>query len=234
MALQWREVPARCGKWQSIYDRFNSWRKDGTLDRLLERLHPRLNEEGRLDYALGNIDATSIRASRAAAGARRGKNQPYAPAGQALSGSRGGWGTKVHRVVDGGGIPLAATVTAGQAHESKQAAATLEQVCLPNGKGRPTCRPKKLAGDKASSDPAVRAYLRRRGILPVMPTRKNPRFDQATYKKRNVVERCVGWRKENRQLATCHAKRAANYLATVQLAMIRRCLHLLHGPSDRT
>ncbi len=167
-----------------------------------------------------------------------GKNQPYDPAEQALGRSRGGWGTKIHLVVDGHGIPLAATITAGQAHESKQAAPTLEQVRLPNGKGRPTCRPKKLAGDKGYSYPAVRAYLRRRGILPVIPTRKNqrqnPRFDQVTYKKRNVIERCVGWLKENRQLATRHAKLAANYLATVKLAMIRRCLHLLHGPSDRT
>ena len=55
---QWREVPARYGKWQSIYDRFNYWRADGTLDRLLARLHLRLNEEGRLDYALWSIDAT--------------------------------------------------------------------------------------------------------------------------------------------------------------------------------
>ena len=157
---------------------------------------------------------------------------------QALGRSRGGWGTKVHLIVDGGGIPLAATVTAGQAHESKHVAATLEKVRLPNGKGHPRTRPKKLAGDKAYSYPAVRAYLRRRGILPVIPTRKNqranPRFDKSTYKRRNVIERCVGWLKENRQLATRHAKLAENYLATVKLAMIRRCLGLLHDPSDRT
>ena len=157
---------------------------------------------------------------------------------QALGRSRGGWGTKVHLVVDGHGIPLAATITAGQAHESKQMAATLEQVHLRGGKGRPRTRPKKLAGDKGFSYPAVRAYLRRRGILPVIPTRKNqranPRFDQATYRQRNVVERSVSWLKENRQLATRHAKLAVNYLATVKLAMIRRCLGLLADPSDRT
>lgn len=135
-----------------------------------------------------------------------GKNQPYDPAEQTLGRSRGGWGTKTHLVVDGHGRPLAATITAGQAHERKPAAPTLEQVRLPNVKGRPTCRPRKLAGDKGYSCPAVRAYLRRRGILPVIPTRKNqrgnPRFDQAAYKRRNVIERCVGWLKENRQLAT--------------------------------
>ena len=162
----------------------------------------------------------------------------YDPAVQALGRSRGGFGTKVHLVVDGHGIPLAATISAGQAHESKRMAATLEAVRLPGGQGRPRTRPKKLAGDKGYSYPAVRAYLRRRGILPVIPTRKdqraNPRFDRATYRQRNVVERCVGWLKENRQLATRHAKLAANYLATVKPAMIRRCLGLLADPSDRT
>ena len=73
---QWREVPERYGKWQSVYDRFNFWRADGTLDKILARLQLRLNEEGRLDFALRSIDATSSRASRSAAGAARGKNQP--------------------------------------------------------------------------------------------------------------------------------------------------------------
>ena len=64
--------------------------------------------------------------------------------------------------------------------------------------------------------------------------RVNPRFDKETYRQHNVIERCVGWLKENRQLATRYAKLAANYLATVKLAMIRRCLCLLADPSDRT
>jgi transposase len=70
---QWREVPERYGKWKSLYDRFTFWRADGTFDRILERLHLHLNAEGRLDYSLWSVDATSIRASRAAAGAARGK-----------------------------------------------------------------------------------------------------------------------------------------------------------------
>lgn len=68
---QWRELPERYGKWPSVYDRYNRWRRDGTIDRMLERLHLRLDAAGRIDVELWCIDATQIRAGRAAAGARR-------------------------------------------------------------------------------------------------------------------------------------------------------------------
>ncbi len=78
----------------------------------------------------------------------------------------------------------------------------------------------------------------RRGVPPVVPARKdertNPRFDQVIYRQPKLVERCVGWPKENRQLATRHAKLAVDYLATVELAMIRHWLGLPANPSDRT
>lgn len=67
----WREVPERYGPWPSVYARYRRWRADGTLDRMLERLHLALDADGRIDVALWCIDATQIRASRAAAGARR-------------------------------------------------------------------------------------------------------------------------------------------------------------------
>ena len=143
-------------------------------------------------------------------------------------------------MVDGNGVPLAVKVSAGQAHESRWLAHTLEGVRVPraHGTGRPRVRPAKLAGDKGYSYLSIRRYLARRGIGAVIPTRKgqraNPRFDKATYRRRNVVERCVGWLKENRRLATRYEKLAVNYLAVVKLAMLRRCLRLLADPSDRT
>ena len=54
-----------------------------------------------------------------------GKNRlPHEPADHALGRSRGGWGTKVHLVTDGAGLPLAVAVSAGQAHESLHAERT--------------------------------------------------------------------------------------------------------------
>ena len=69
----------------------------------------------------------------------------------------------------------------------------------------------------------------------MIPTRKdqrrNPHFDKQAYRRRNVVERCVGWLKECRRLATRHEKLAVNFLAMAKLAMIQRCMRILESPN---
>ena len=161
---------------------------------------------------------------------------PGEPADHALGRSRGGYGTKLHLVTDGGGVPLAVLVTAGQVHDSKvfEAAVGAVRVKRP-GPGRPRTRPQAVAGDKGYSHPRIRRYLRGRGIKAVIPRRKDQRpgdrrvkLDRHAYRRRNVVERCVGWLKGNRRLATRHEKLAVNFLALAQLAAIRLCLRKLH------
>ncbi len=171
---------------------------------------------------------------------RRKKNPPPGePADHALGYSRGGFGTKVHLVTDGNGLPLAAEVTAGQAHESTSFESVLNKVRIPNRRGRPRCRPVRLAGDKGYSYPRIRAWLRRHGIRAVIPRRSNQkpddkrhRFDKQAYRRRAVVEQCVGWLKESRAVGTRFDKLAVNYLATVKLAMIRRYLRALTAVTD--
>jgi len=114
-------------------------------------------------------------------------------------------------------------------------------VRLPGLRGRPRTRPKYLAGDKAYSYRPVFAYLRRRRIRPVIPPRKGgtmgqgcPRtFDPDLYRRRNAIERCVGWLKGCRSIATRHDKLAVNFAATLKLAFLRQYLRILR-PSDRT
>jgi transposase len=151
-----------------------------------------------------------------------------------LGRSRGGFGSKIHLVSDGNGLPLAAEVTAGQRHESTQTERVLNKVRIRQRRGRPRCRPVKLAGDKGYSYPRIRGWRRRHGIQAVIPRRKDQRpddgrvqFDREVYKRRAVVEQCVGWLKESRAVATRFDKLAVNYLATVKLAMIQRYLRVL-------
>jgi transposase len=79
---QWRELPERYGKWKSAHDRLTRWRADGTIDRILERLHMKLDEAGLIDHDLWCVDATSIRAGRAAAGAENGREKGGRRAGR--------------------------------------------------------------------------------------------------------------------------------------------------------
>lgn len=79
----WRDLPERYGKWKTVYDRFRDYRISGFFDGILERLLLKLNEEGLIDFELWQVDSTTIRAHKAAAGAglKRGpkskrENQP--------------------------------------------------------------------------------------------------------------------------------------------------------------
>ncbi len=59
-------------------------------------------------------------------------------------------------------------------------------------------------------------------------------YNRAGYRGRNVIERCVGWLKECRSLATRFEKLAVHFLGMVQLAIIERYLRLLTHSSATT
>jgi transposase len=134
-------------------------------------------------------------------------------------------------VTDRAATPLNALATAGQTHESMSFETLLDTV-----KVRSRRRPDAVAGDKGYSYPRIRRWLSRRGIEAVIPTRSNQpreRLNRAKYRERNVVERCIGWLKNCRRVATRYDKLASHFLAFVKLAMIQRCLRIL-DPSNRT
>jgi transposase len=91
------------------------------------------------------------------------------------------------------------------------------------GRGRPRLRPRRVAGDKGYSSPAARGRIRRRGITPVIPTKRDepsdPTFDRGAYRERNRIERLVNRLKQFRRIATRYEKRAVNYLAMLTISM---------------
>lgn len=64
----WRDMPDRYGRWETVYGRFRRWTDEGLIDRILERLHVSLDEEGRIDWSVFDVDGSSIRAHVSAAG----------------------------------------------------------------------------------------------------------------------------------------------------------------------
>jgi transposase len=107
---------------------------------------------------------------------------------------------------------------------------------VPQRRGRPRRRPRRLAADRAYSARRIRAWLRRHGIQSVIPAkklrgkRKRGRpltYNTQHYRERSAIEQCIGWLKECRALATRYEKLALNYLGLVNLAIIERYLRLL-------
>ena len=164
----------------------------------------------------------------------RGKNLPVGePADHALGRSRGGFGSKLHLVSDSRGLPLAIVLSPGPAHESQYLAPVLNAVRVPQAVGRPRQRPGALAGDRGYSYPHLRRWLTAHRIRAVIPTRSDQppqRLDRAAYRQRNVIERCVGWLKEGRRIATRYEKLAIHFLGALKLAMIQK--HLAHALSN--
>jgi len=141
-------------------------------------------------------------------------------------------------VTDGAGTPLAAQLTASQAHDSTAFETVIGKVRICGPKGRPRTRPDAVAADKAYDAGRIRKNVRSRGITAVIPEKCKPhgrkpgrpiRLDKEKYKRRNVVERTAGFLKHKRRIATRYEKTARNYMAQVHLAMIERILRLLES-----
>ena len=111
----------------------------------------------------------------------------------------------------------------------------MDGVAVPQPVGRPRTRPRRLAGDKAYRGRRIRDWLAARGITRVIPSAANERarhdgrvkFDKLAYRRRSIIENCVGWLKECRRIATRFEKLAVNYLGMLKLAMIERYLRLI-------
>jgi transposase len=71
----WRDMPERYGKWQTVYDRFSRWRREGFFQHLLAVLCDQARSRDLLDFDFAAMDGTTVRAHKAAAGARKKKRQ---------------------------------------------------------------------------------------------------------------------------------------------------------------
>jgi transposase len=165
----------------------------------------------------------------------RKKRDPEEPVDHALGRSRGGFSTKIHILCDGHGHPLHFHLTAGQEHDSTAFAAVLEgaDARLQDGDGEPVAWPVALGGDKGYRADWIDEYLLERDIQPVIPSKENEdrrtrpiKFDRKAYRRRNIVERLIGWLKEARRIFARFEKTAKNFAGFVKMAFIKRYLRL--------
>lgn len=67
----WRDLPERYGPWQTVYERFSRWRTEGLYQKILDHLSASCRREQLIDLSLGAMDASVVRAHKAAAGAQK-------------------------------------------------------------------------------------------------------------------------------------------------------------------
>ena len=163
------------------------------------------------------------------------KGDAQEPADHALGRSRGGFSTKIHLLCDAGGHPLHFALTPGQAHESTVLDTLLVEAddCLTDVEGQPIAWPVALGGDKGYRADWIDEYLLELGIQPVIPSKENEdrdarpvEFDRDAYRRRNIVERLIGWLKESRRIFSRYEKTAKNFGGFIKMAFIHRYLRL--------
>lgn len=166
---------------------------------------------------------------------RRKKNDSDEPEDHALGRCRGGFSTKIHILCDGQGHPLDAAITGGHVHESTMLDVLLisaDEHLVSNDGGKIPW-PKALAGDKGYRADWIDEYLLELKIRPVIPSKENENragrpveFNKEQYRKRNIVERLIGWLKENRRVLSRFEKTAKNFIGMIKMAFIHRYLRL--------
>jgi transposase len=103
-----------------------------------------------------------------------------------------------------------------------------------DGKGKPVAWPVALAGDKGYRANWIDEFLLGLDIQPVIPSKENEdrserpvRFNRRAYRKRNIVERLIGWLKESRRIFSRFEKTAKNFGGMLKVAFIHRYLRLI-------
>ena len=90
----WRDLSSRYGPWQTCYDRFSRWRRDGTWDRLLARAQTKSDAVGEVEWMV-SVDSTIVRAHQQAARACRKPSREDAKRGSSTPKTRRSGGAGV-------------------------------------------------------------------------------------------------------------------------------------------
>jgi transposase len=218
---RWADLPRQYGAASTCHSRLQRWQCEGVWERLWRALLGCLDEQQRLDWQRGHLDATFI---------------PAKKGGDGIGLTRRGKGTKLMAVVDGQGVPLGLLAASAQHAEIRLAQPTLATIRVHRPRGRPKTRPKELVADKAYDSQAFREWLRCRGTRPCIPYRRRTRprrgctADLTGYRERWHVERTFAWLGTFRRVVIRYERAVSTYLALVTLAAVIVCLRRLIAP----
>ncbi|PSH04652.1 MAG: IS5/IS1182 family transposase [Acidobacteria bacterium] len=162
------------------------------------------------------------------------KLRPGEKGGEAVGKTKRGKGTKWMVLADGEGLPLGVRLESASPSEVTLAEATLAEVRVPQPKGRPRQKPKRIIADRGYDSDPLRERLKKRGIELIAPYRKNNkerRYEDGRklrrYLRRWIVERTNAWLGQFRRLLVRHEHLLSTYRAFFYIAcfwiILRRC-----------
>lgn len=196
---KWRAIDQPEANWNSLYQYFRRWCRQGVWAQAFARLGPAVR--GTVRY----LDSTHIKVHRCAANPAGGQ------ADQAMGRTRGGLNTKLHALVDGRGRPVSLVLSAGQEADISYAEAVLARQ-----------RAAWVVADKGYDSDGFRQWLTTRGTracIPPRARRKHPaRFSRKRYRGRHRVENFFERLKNFRRIATRYDKLAETFFGFVCLA----------------
>lgn len=130
-------------------------------------------------------------------------------------------------ITDACGVPLATILTAANTNDVTQLKALVEAIPAVRGKpGHPRRRPDRVQGDRGYDSEPLRAWLRARGIEPVLAKRNTP-HGSGLGVHRWVVERTLAWLHQFRRLRCRYERRPELHDAFMSLADALICWRLL-------
>ena len=196
----WRDLPEEFGRWNTVFKRFNLWSKNGVFELIFNQLSANPDPEWLF------IDGSIVRAHQHSTGAA--SQEP-----QGIGKSRGGNTTKIHLVVDSGGLPVHFELSAGQIHDMAHAESLVTEA--PEAK----C----ITADKGYDSESLREHIRDTGAKPNIPRKNNSQkgnddMDWCLYKWRHLVENAFARIKHFRAIATRYDKLLRNYASVLALA----------------
>ena len=196
---KWRAIDTPEAAWNSIYQYYRRWTRQGVFRQLFSGLELPLVGARRF------LDSTHVKVHRCASNPRGGQ------ASQAMGRTKGGMNTKIHAVVDEAAQPMRLFLSAGNEADISHAPTLAEEI--------PAAM---LVADKGYDSDGFRRWLLERGIKPCIPPRSNRKhpatYHKPSYRKRHVVENFFERIKNFRRVATRYDKLAETYLGFVCLA----------------
>lgn len=200
--IQWRDLPERFGRWNSVFKRFNLWSKKGVLQKWFQSISSDNDPEWLF------IDGSIVKAHQDSSGAASSSDE-------AIGKSRGGSTTKIHLAVDSGGLPVYFEISGGQINDIIHAQSLV------------SAAPKScsVTADKGYDSDNFRAFIKANGSIANIPRKENSKtgnghMDWCLYKYRHLVENAFLRIKRYRGIATRYDKLARNYASNVALAFV--------------